>query len=75
MFGSPSLGSCECREVAVEETAEGTGEADGGVMCGNPTVCTRRIKGSNRAPVTIVKGIRGQAYSTKAEVANEDTVR
>jgi len=32
--GSPSRGSCECCEAAAEETAEGTGEGEGGVMCG-----------------------------------------
>lgn len=31
--GSPSR-SCECKEFAVEETADGTGEVEGGVMCG-----------------------------------------
>lgn len=30
---SPSR-SCECWEVAAEETADGTGEGEGGVMCG-----------------------------------------
>lgn len=32
--GSPSR-SCECNEVAAEETADGTGEGEGGVMCGS----------------------------------------
>jgi hypothetical protein len=31
---SPSRGSCECCEAAAEETADGTGEGEGGVMCG-----------------------------------------
>lgn len=34
---SPSRGSCECCEAAAEETAEGTGEGEGGVMCGGST--------------------------------------
>lgn len=34
---SPSGGSCECCEAAAEETAEGTGEGEGGVMCGGST--------------------------------------
>jgi hypothetical protein len=32
--GSPSRGSCECCEAAAEETADGTGEGESGVMCG-----------------------------------------
>lgn len=34
---SPSRGSYECCEAAAEETAEGTGEGEGGVMCGGST--------------------------------------
>ena len=33
--GSPSRGSYDICDAAAEETAEGTGEADCGVMCGN----------------------------------------
>lgn len=45
---SPSGGSYECCEAAAEETAEGTGEGEGGVMCGGSTGEDGRLRGGTQ---------------------------
>lgn len=51
--------SCECSELAVEETADGTGEGEIGVMCGRLTEPWRAVCGNEE-----VKG-RGSSRSRR----------
>lgn len=46
--GSPCP-SCECCDVAVEETADGTGEGENGVMCGEWEEGGREAGDQNRS--------------------------
>lgn len=47
-WGSPSRGSFEICDVAVDETAEGTGETDCGVMCGEQKSYTEDNRNKRR---------------------------